>query len=152
MKIKNKTQQKLLFIALMVLITVIVYQIRNPIVIFKHQLLKAGNFDSRNFFEDREQSNPERRDSRGYSPPRRDDSSRGRQGNLNGPFKGQHQSQRHQDPSRDQWHNRNQGTKRRDGPSHPQRQSHSVRHSCYSPGARLDPPEAKNTQQTPTKA
>ena len=32
MKIKNKTQQKLLFIALMVLITVIVYQVRNPIV------------------------------------------------------------------------------------------------------------------------
>ena len=35
MKIKNKTQQKLLFIALMVLISVIVYQIRNPIVINK---------------------------------------------------------------------------------------------------------------------
>ena len=35
MKIKNKTQQKLLFIALMVLISVIVYQIRNPIVIKK---------------------------------------------------------------------------------------------------------------------
>jgi len=35
MKIKNKTQQKLLFIALMVLIAVIVYQMRNPIVIKK---------------------------------------------------------------------------------------------------------------------
>ena len=31
MKIKNKTQQKLLFIALMVLIAVIVYQVRNPL-------------------------------------------------------------------------------------------------------------------------
>ena len=35
MKIKNKTQQKLLLIALMVLIAVIVYQVRNPIVIKK---------------------------------------------------------------------------------------------------------------------
>ena len=35
MKIKNKTQQKLLLIALMVLITVIVYQVRNPIIVNK---------------------------------------------------------------------------------------------------------------------
>ena len=35
MKIKNKTQQKLVFIALMVLITVIVYQVRNPIIVNK---------------------------------------------------------------------------------------------------------------------
>ena len=35
MKIKNKTQQKLLLIALMVLITVIVYQVCNPIIVNK---------------------------------------------------------------------------------------------------------------------
>ena len=42
MKIKNKTQQKLLFIALMVLIAVIVYQVRNPIVIKKKSWCTRG--------------------------------------------------------------------------------------------------------------
>ena len=35
MKIKNKTQQKLVIIVLMILFTLIVYQIRNPIVVKK---------------------------------------------------------------------------------------------------------------------
>jgi hypothetical protein len=35
MKIKNKTQQKLIIIVLMILFTLIVYQIRNPIVVKK---------------------------------------------------------------------------------------------------------------------
>ena len=42
MKIKNKTQQKLVFIALMVLITVIVYQVRNPIIIKKKVSVPVG--------------------------------------------------------------------------------------------------------------
>ena len=42
MKIKNKTQQKLLLIALMVLIAVIVYQVRNPIVIKKRVGVPVG--------------------------------------------------------------------------------------------------------------
>ena len=35
MKIKNKTQKKLLTIALVILVAVIVYQLRNPIIIKK---------------------------------------------------------------------------------------------------------------------
>ena len=42
MKIKNKTQQKLLLIALMALITVIVYQVRNPIVVKKRVSVPVG--------------------------------------------------------------------------------------------------------------
>ena len=42
MKSKNKTQQKLLFSALMVLITVIVYQVRNPIVVKKRVGVPVG--------------------------------------------------------------------------------------------------------------
>ena len=46
MKIKNKTQQKLLFIALMVLISVIVYQIRNPIIIKKSHSGQGNMFEN----------------------------------------------------------------------------------------------------------
>ena len=47
MKIKNKTQQKLLLIALMVLITVIVYQVRNPIIVNKKVPVGASTIRSR---------------------------------------------------------------------------------------------------------